>query len=65
MQPVTGIALLFYMYTMFVPHRNTSAASTVCHGDDLTFLYVDDVRTSRETHVWASTASLDMFTFYM
>jgi hypothetical protein len=64
MRPFTGIALLFYMYTMFVPHRNTSAASTVCHGDDLTLLYSDGVHTSRETYLCASTAChADRFTF--
>jgi hypothetical protein len=27
-----------------------------CYGDGFTFLYVDDVRTSQKTYVWASTA---------
>jgi hypothetical protein len=27
-----------------------------CNGDGFTFLYVDDVRTSQESHLWASTA---------
>jgi hypothetical protein len=30
-------------------------ASTVCYGDIFTFLYVDDVRTSQETHLCSST----------
>jgi hypothetical protein len=33
-------------------------------GDSITFLYVDDVLTSQETHLWASTACYgDSFTF--
>jgi hypothetical protein len=39
------IALLIYMYMMFVPHRKHMPPLSV--GDSLTFLYVDDVRTSR------------------
>jgi hypothetical protein len=27
-----------------------------CYGDTFNFLYVDDVRTSQETHLWASTS---------
>jgi hypothetical protein len=41
----------------------------VLHGlfkESFTFLCVDDVRTSQETHVWASTAyNGESFTFYM
>jgi hypothetical protein len=44
-----GIALLFYMQTMFVPHRKHLWASTACYGHSFTLLYVDDVRTSQET----------------
>jgi hypothetical protein len=28
--------------------------STTCYGDNFTFLYVDDVRTSQEAHLWSS-----------
>jgi hypothetical protein len=39
-------------------------ASTACYGDSFTFLYVDDVRTSEETHLLASTACYrSSFTF--
>jgi hypothetical protein len=41
---------------MFVPHRKHLWASTDCYGDSFTFLYIDDVRTSQETHLWPSTA---------
>jgi hypothetical protein len=34
----------------------TPMTSTGCYGDSFTFLYVDDVRISEETHLWASTA---------
>jgi hypothetical protein len=35
-------------------------------GGSFTFVCVDDIRTSQETHLWAATASCgDMFTFYM
>jgi hypothetical protein len=47
------IALLFYMYMMFVPHRKHMSPQPV-NGDSFTVLYVDDVRTSQEAH--ASTA---------
>jgi hypothetical protein len=26
--------------------------STACHGNSFTLLYVDDVRTSQEVHLW-------------
>jgi hypothetical protein len=35
---------------MFVPRRKHLRASTACYRDGFTFLYVDDVRTSQETH---------------
>jgi hypothetical protein len=39
--------------------------SALLYGQSFTFLYVDDVHTSQETHVWASTAChKDSFTFY-
>jgi hypothetical protein len=35
-----------------------------CYGGSFTFLYVDDVRTSQEAHLWAPTADYgDSFTF--
>jgi hypothetical protein len=35
-------------------------------GDNFMFLYVDDVRTSQKTHLWASTACYgDSFIFFM
>jgi hypothetical protein len=43
----------------FVPHRRHTY-----YRDSYTFLYVDDVRTSQETHLQASTACYgDIFTF--
>jgi hypothetical protein len=37
-----------------------------CYEDSFTFIYVDDVRTSQETHLWAFTACYgDSFTFYL
>jgi hypothetical protein len=47
--PVTGMALLFYVYLMFVPHRKHLWPSTACYGDSFTVLCVYDVRTSQET----------------
>jgi hypothetical protein len=36
---------------MLVPHREHKLwATTAYYGDSFTFLYVDDVRTSEETH---------------
>jgi hypothetical protein len=38
---------------------------TACYGDSFTFSHVDDVRTSQETHLWASTACYrNRFTFH-
>jgi hypothetical protein len=54
--PVNGIALLFYMKMMSGPHRKHPWTLTACYEDILTFLYVDDVRTSQETHLRDSTA---------
>jgi hypothetical protein len=42
--PVTEIALLFYMYRMFVPHWKHRPLLPVTR-IAFTFLYVDDVRT--------------------
>jgi hypothetical protein len=50
-RPLTGITSLFYMWMIFVPQRKHIWASTDCCGDNFTFLYVDDVRTSKETHM--------------
>jgi hypothetical protein len=39
------------------PHRLTTLyTSAACYGYSFTFLYVDDVRTTQETHIWTSTA---------
>jgi hypothetical protein len=54
-RPVTAIALLCYMWMTFVPHRK----HTYWPPRPVTaiaLLYVDDVRTSQETHLLASTA---------
>jgi hypothetical protein len=50
---------------MWVPqHLTTLQASRACYGDSFTFLFVDDVHTSQETHLWVSTACYgDTFTF--
>jgi hypothetical protein len=41
-------------------------ASIVCYWDGFTCLYVDDVRTSQETRLWASTARyVEALHFYM
>jgi hypothetical protein len=54
-RPVSGIALLFYMQIIFVLHRkHTYGPPRPVTG--ISLLYVDDVHTSRETHVWASMA---------
>jgi hypothetical protein len=58
--PVTGIAVLFHMLVMYVPHRKHTPL--LCYGDSFTFIYVGDVRTSQETY--ASTVCYgDSFTF--
>jgi hypothetical protein len=39
---------------------------TACYRDSFTFLYVDDVRTSQETHLWASRPDTGVaLSFYM
>jgi hypothetical protein len=41
---------------MFVSHiKHVCGASTACYGDSITLLYVDDVGTSKETHLRTST----------
>jgi hypothetical protein len=64
---VTRIALLFYMQIIFVPlskHNYQPAQSVTAIA--LIFLYVDDVRTSQETHLCSSTVCFgESFTFYM
>jgi hypothetical protein len=62
---VTEIALPSYMYMMLVPHKKHLWASTACYGDSFTFLYVDHVRTSHETHKWASTLLLYITKLYL
>jgi hypothetical protein len=40
------------VYTMWNPHHLTTLYfSTACEGETFTSLYVDDVRTSQETHI--------------
>jgi hypothetical protein len=51
-----GDSFTLYMQMMFVPRRKHLWTSMACYWDSFTILYVDDVRTSKETHVWASTA---------
>jgi hypothetical protein len=48
---VTGIALLYniVMYMNFVRQETRLFVSTAWYEEKLTFLYVDDVRTSKET----------------
>jgi hypothetical protein len=59
-----GIALQFYMYKMLIPNRKHLWTATACYGDSFTFLYADDVRTSKEIHLWAYTACYgDCFIF--
>jgi hypothetical protein len=46
--------------------HNPLKASTASYGDSFTFLYLDDVRTSQETHIWTPTACyVDRFIFYI
>jgi hypothetical protein len=33
----------------------SKSVASCCYGDNVTLLYVDDVRISQETHLWAST----------
>jgi hypothetical protein len=65
-RPVTGLAFLFYAWMMFVTHsKHAYGPPRPVNGNNFTFLYVDDVRTSLETHLWASTACYtDSSTFY-
>jgi hypothetical protein len=53
------------MHMKFVPHRkHTYGHPQPVRGIDLLFLYADEVRTSQETRLWASTACYrDRFTF--
>jgi hypothetical protein len=45
------------VYTMWDPRLLTTyGVSTFCYGNRFTCLYVGDVLTSEETHVWSSTA---------
>jgi hypothetical protein len=47
-----GIALPFIRIRYSYLTGSTLRAATACYGDSFTFLYVDDVRTSQETHYW-------------
>jgi hypothetical protein len=53
---VTGIALLFKIQMLFVPHRNTPIGVNGLLREEFYFLYVGDVRTSQKTHVLTSTS---------
>jgi hypothetical protein len=52
---VSGIALPFYMKMMFVPHRQHKPLLSAT-GISSFFIYVNDVGTSQETHLPASTS---------
>jgi hypothetical protein len=53
--PVSGIALLIYMYIIFVPDRKpTYAPPRIITG--ISLLYENDLRTSKKTTLLASTA---------
>jgi hypothetical protein len=55
---VTGIALLFYMYMMSVPHRKHAYGPPQPVTEIASVLYtVDDVRTSQETRLCSSTVN--------
>jgi hypothetical protein len=41
---------------MFVTCRKHTYGSMACYGHSFTFLYIDDVRISQETSLWASMA---------
>jgi inner membrane protein involved in colicin E2 resistance len=64
--PVTGIALLLYMYMMFIPHRK-HYTSMPCYGDSFASVYVYDVRTSQETSTlpWPVTGIALLLYMYM
>jgi hypothetical protein len=50
--------------TMWDPqHVTTLPVPTACYGDSFTLIYVGDIRTSQETHLWVRTACYgDSFT---
>jgi hypothetical protein len=51
---------------MFVPHMKHIRASAACYWNSFTFLYVNNIHTSQETHMWAFTVCYgDSFTFCM
>jgi hypothetical protein len=65
-RPVTGIALLFLVQMMFVPHMKLRMGHHGLLRGFLYFVYADNVHTSQETPLWASTACYgDRFIFYM
>jgi hypothetical protein len=47
---VTGIVLILCVYGVRTSKKTHLRASTASNGDGFTVLYVDDVRTSQETH---------------
>jgi hypothetical protein len=52
LRSATGIAVLSNMYIMFVPHRKIAyGPSQPAMG--IALLFLDDVRTSPETRLWA------------
>jgi hypothetical protein len=62
--PVTGIAIFLICRWLSYITGNTPTCSYCLLRDSFTSLYVDDVRTSQETHLWASKACCwDSFTF--
>jgi hypothetical protein len=65
-RPITGIALVFNIYMMLVPHRKHPYGPPPPVTGIALLSFVDGVRTSRETHIWASTTSyVDSFTFLL
>jgi hypothetical protein len=55
-RPVTALALLLICRWYSYLTGNTPMGLHDLLGDSYTVLYVDDVRTLQETHIWASTA---------
>jgi hypothetical protein len=50
----------------YVRTSQEAQTSTACYGENFTFLYIDDVRISQETHLWTSTLCYEeSLTFYM
>jgi hypothetical protein len=55
-RPVTGRALLLYMFVMFVPHRKHMPPQPA-NAYNFIFLYVDGVHTLQEIHLWPVTGA--------